>query len=152
MFEDLCKRERCPYAVVGETIKAQDLHFDDGNQTLIDMPLSVLLGKPPKMQRIVEHLTSFSKSLELADINLEEAALRVLHLPTVASKSFLITIGDRSVGGLVVRDQMVGAWQVPVADCAVTATSYGSSTGEAMAIGERSPLAKCSCVWTDGNW
>jgi len=141
LFEDLCKRERCPYAVVGETIKERNLHLDDGNQTLINMPLSVLLGKPPKMLRNVKHQEVFSESLNLADINLEDAALRVLHLPTVASKSFLITIGDRSVGGLVVRDQMVGAWQVPVANCAVTATSYGSRTGEAMAIGERSPLA-----------
>ncbi len=141
LFEALCKRERCPYAVVGETIQERNLHLDDENRTIINMPLSVLLDKPPKMLRNVEHLAISSKKLELADINLEEAALRVLHLPTVASKSFLITIGDRSVGGLVVRDQMVGAWQVPVADCAVMATSYGSSTGEAMAIGERSPLA-----------
>jgi len=141
-FQALCERERCPYAVVGETTRARDLRLvDDNNTCLIDMPLSVLLGKPPKMRREVERQKIFSKSENLGDISIKEAALRVLHLPTVASKNFLITIGDRSVGGLVVRDQMVGPWQVPVADCAVTASNYGSVTGEAMAIGERSPLA-----------
>ncbi|OAD24034.1 phosphoribosylformylglycinamidine synthase, partial [Candidatus Thiomargarita nelsonii] len=138
----LCERERCPYAVVGKTTRAQNLHlFDDDNTLLIDMPLSVLLGKPPKMRREVEHKKIPTKPENLGEISIKEAALRVLHLPTVANKNFLITIGDRSVGGLVVRDQMLGPWQVPVADCAVTASNYDSLTGEAMAIGERSPLA-----------
>jgi len=141
-FQALCERERCPYAVVGKTTMAQKLHlFDDDNTLLIDMPLSVLLGKPPKMRREVEHKKIFSKPENLGEISIKEAALRVLHLPTVANKNFLITIGDRSVGGLVVRDQMVGPWQIPVADCAVTASNYDSLSGEAMAIGERSPLA-----------
>lgn len=138
-FQALCERERCPYAVVGETIKAQHLRLDEDDRVFIDMPLSVLLGKPPKMCRDVEHMTPFLQSLKIVGIN--EAIMRVLHLPTVGNKNFLITIGDRSVGGLVVRDQMVGPWQVAVADCAVTATDYGSITGEAMAIGERTPLA-----------
>jgi phosphoribosylformylglycinamidine synthase len=142
--------------VVGETTKAQMLHLEDGinhtntntnttntntNRLFIDMPLTVLLGKPPKMRRKVEHLAPLKMAKINLEENLEEAALRILHLPTVANKNFLITIGDRTVGGLVVRDQMVGPWQIPVADCAVTATNYGSITGEAMAIGERTPLA-----------
>ncbi|MEK8019495.1 MAG: phosphoribosylformylglycinamidine synthase, partial [Candidatus Parabeggiatoa sp.] len=131
----------------------QHLSLSDGDKSLIDMPLSVLFGKPPKMRREIRSPLSVNSDqlsekgemplrfLFAKGISIEEAALRVLHLPTVANKSFLITIGDRSVGGLVVRDQMVGPWQVPVADCAVTATTFGSLTGEAMAIGERTPLA-----------
>ena len=141
LFQQLCERERCPLAVVGEATEDQQLFLSDDETTLIDMPLSVLLGKPPKMLRDVEHSVPVSVALQRQDIKLEEAIFRVLRFPTVANKSFLITIGDRSVGGLVVRDQMVGPWQVPVADCAVTATSFGSITGEAMAIGERTPLA-----------
>jgi phosphoribosylformylglycinamidine synthase len=151
LFQALCERERCPFAVVGETTKEQQLHLSDGETILIDMPSSVLFGKPPKMRREVVHDSSrrgasqqaFPRGAWEREVlsDLEEAALRVLHLPTVASKNFLITIGDRTVGGLTVRDQMVGPWQVPVADCAVTATSFGSITGEAMAIGERTPLA-----------
>jgi phosphoribosylformylglycinamidine synthase len=143
-FQALCERERCPYAVVGKTTLAQYLQLLDDNKTLlIDMPLSVLLGKPPKMRREVDRLPKpLSRVLATPQLKMiKEAALRVLHLPTVANKNFLITIGDRSVGGLVVREQMVGPWQVPVADCAVTASNYGSITGEAMAIGERTPLA-----------
>jgi len=141
IFDKICDRERCPYAVVGEVTAEQQLKLTDDNTKPIDMPSSVLFGKPPKMLREVERQSPNLLPLDLTQINLQEAALRVLHLPTVASKSFLITIGDRTVGGLTVRDQMVGPWQVPVADCAVTATSYGSITGEAMAIGERTPLA-----------
>ena len=148
LFTDICDRERCPFAVVGEATTEQQLYLYEGETVFIDMPLSVLFGKPPKMRREIEfhdnstHISPFNpKVLENISRNLAEAALRVLHLPTVADKSFLITIGDRTVGGLVVRDQMVGPWQVPVADCAVTATSFGSMTGEAMAIGERTPLA-----------
>ncbi len=139
LFKAICERERCPYAVVGESTEEQQLSLAPA----IDMPLSVLFGKPPKMRRefsLKPNLTGF-KNLSGLISDIEEAALRVLKLPTVANKNFLITIGDRTVGGLVVRDQMVGPWQVPVADCGVTATTYGSFTGEAMAIGERSPLA-----------
>ncbi len=140
-FAAICARERCPYAVVGEATAEQQLKLNNGNTSPIDMPTSVLFGKPPKMVRKVARQPQNFTPLDLAKINLKDAVLRVLHLPSVASKSFLITIGDRTVGGLTVRDQMVGPWQVPVADCAVTATSYGSITGEAMAIGERTPLA-----------
>jgi phosphoribosylformylglycinamidine synthase len=144
LFQALCERERCPFAVVGEATAEQHLSLLDGEQSFIDMPLSVLLGKPPKMCReITQSFNAQSAKLNFKNLSgfLEEAALRVLHFPTVANKSFLITIGDRTVGGLVVRDQMVGPWQVPVADCAVTATTFGRLTGEAMAIGERTPLA-----------
>ncbi|MDM8569320.1 phosphoribosylformylglycinamidine synthase, partial [Thiotrichales bacterium HSG1] len=149
VFEAICGRERCPYAVVGKTTVEQQLMLknqieDQIDSTPINMPASVLFGKPPKMVRETEHKNislSKQKNWSPNKINLQEIALQILRLPTVASKKFLITIGDRTVGGLTVRDQMVGPWQVPVADCAVTATSYGSVTGEAMAIGERTPLA-----------
>jgi phosphoribosylformylglycinamidine synthase len=141
LFTQLCERERCPYAIVGKATATPHLTLTHGDTKVIDMPLAVLLGKPPKMRRQAKHTVQTMPPLQLEHVKLEEAILRVLRFPTVASKNFLITIGDRSVGGLVVRDQMVGPWQVPVADCAVTATSYGSITGEAMAIGERTPLA-----------
>jgi phosphoribosylformylglycinamidine synthase len=139
----ICERERCPYAIVGEATADEhllvgDAHFDDNP---IDMPMALLFGKPPRMLRDVHHRTFHKPELDRADIDLGEAARRVLHLPAVASKIFLVTIGDRSVTGLVARDQMVGPWQVPVADCAVTATDYVGYTGEAMAMGERAPLA-----------
>ena len=142
-FEALCARERCPYAVLGHAtddgvLTVDDSHF--GNQP-IALPLQVLLGKPPKMTRTVSHGSFVAETSALDGIELAEAARRVLELPTVADKTFLITIGDRSVTGLVARDQMVGPWQVPCADVAVTATSYDGYTGEAMAIGERTPLA-----------
>src|SRR5690606_17326555 len=110
-------------------------------QPAVDMPLNVLLGKPPKMHRDVRHRVPRLTEFETDYIDLREAAQRVLRLPAVANKSFLVTIGDRSVGGLVSRDQMVGPWQVPVADVAVTSTSYEGYTGEAMSMGERTPLA-----------
>ena len=143
MFKALCQRERCPMSVVGEATKEQNLvvadaHFDN---TPIDMPMDVLLGKPPKMQRDVKHLTAAKNEFSLDDITISEAAKRVLALPTVACKNFLITIGDRSVTGMVARDQMVGPWQVPVADVAVTAAAYDSYKGEAMSMGERTPIA-----------
>jgi phosphoribosylformylglycinamidine synthase len=143
LFEALCTRERCPYAVLGHAtddgvLTVEDTHFD--NQP-IALPLQVLLGKPPKMTRNVSHGSFSAETDDLSGIDLREAARRVLQLPTVADKTFLITIGDRSVTGLVARDQMVGPWQVPVADVAVTATSYDGYTGEAMALGERTPLA-----------
>ena len=142
-FASLCERERCPFAVVGVATEERQLRVVDpemGNNP-VDMPMEVLLGKPPKMQRNVEHVQRALPPVDLTGLALEEAARRVLLLPTVADKSFLITIGDRSVGGMTVRDQMVGPWQVPVADCAVTAMSYDGYAGEAMAMGERTPLA-----------
>ena len=142
-FEALCDRERCPYAIIGEVTEETDLilgdaHFDN---TPINIPLTVLLGKPPKMLRDVHHKPFKKQDFETAGIDVDEAALRVLHLPSVADKTFLITIGDRSVTGLVARDQMVGPWQVPVADVAVTASGFEHHCGEAMAIGERTPTA-----------
>ena len=139
----LCERERCPYAVVGEATADEhllvgDAHFDDNP---IDMPMALLFGKPPRMLRDVHHRTFHKPELDLCGIDLHQAALRVLQLPAVANKAFLVTIGDRSVTGMVTRDQMVGPWQVPVADCAVTASDYAGYAGEAMAMGERAPLA-----------
>ena len=142
-FEAICARERCPHAVVGtatedEHLMLGDAHFDD---TPIDMPMSLLFGKPPKMERDAVSGQPPRLPLRTAEIDLREALDRVLRLPTVADKSFLITIGDRSITGQVARDQMVGPWQIPVADCAVTISDYRGVTGEAMAIGERTPLA-----------
>jgi len=143
LFIAMCERERCPYAVIGEATEEKQLVLGDGHfdNTPIDMPLDVLLGKPPKMLREVSHHPFQKQELQLDDIDLGEAALRVLKLPTVASKNFLITIGDRSVTGLIHRDQMVGPWQVPVADVGVTCSSYDSHCGEAMSMGERTPIA-----------
>ncbi len=144
-FEAICARERCPFAVVGEATAEQHLTLADSHfgNAPVDLPMSVLFGKPPKMQREVTRLapTLLPPSL---DVSLPDAVERVLQLPAVASKQFLITIGDRTVTGMVARDQMVGPWQVPVADCAVTTVSYDSHAGEAMAMGERSPLALVS--------
>jgi phosphoribosylformylglycinamidine synthase len=142
-FQALCERERCPYAVVGEVTEDQDLVVGDGrfDNIPVNMPLPLLLGKPPKLFRDVRRHTHHKQEFSTKDLNLREAALRVLRLPAVADKSFLITIGDRSVTGLVTRDQMVGPWQVPVADCAVTMSCYEEYGGEAMAMGERTPVA-----------
>ncbi|SDA82542.1 phosphoribosylformylglycinamidine synthase [Pseudomonas sp. NFPP33] len=142
-FKAICERERCPFAVVGEAtaephLTVTDSHFSN---TPVDMPLEVLLGKPPRMHRSVSREAEQGDDFSAASVDIEEALGRVLHHPAVASKSFLITIGDRTITGLVARDQMVGPWQVPVADCAVTATSFDVYTGEAMAMGERTPLA-----------
>ncbi|MFK3941054.1 phosphoribosylformylglycinamidine synthase [Pseudomonas monteilii] len=142
-FKAICERERCPFAVVGEAteephLTVTDSHFDN---TPVDMPLDVLLGKPPRMHRSVTREAELGDDFDPSTLDLDEAVERVLRHPAVASKSFLITIGDRSITGLVARDQMVGPWQVPVADCAVTATSFDVYTGEAMAMGERTPLA-----------
>ncbi len=145
LFEYLCRRERCPFAVVGHATEERQLQVIDPDNTAtghpVDMPMDVLLGKPPKMHRDVVHVLSDLPALELTGIDLLEASQRVLRLPTVADKSFLITIGDRTVGATTVRDQMVGPWQVPVADCAVTAMGFEGYLGEAMAMGERTPLA-----------
>ena len=143
LFSALCERERCPFAVVGTATEERQLRVIDPehDNTPVDMPMDVLLGKPPKMHRDVTRQQRTAPALDLTDITLDQAAERVLKLPTVADKSFLITIGDRSVGAHTVRDQMVGPWQVPVADCAVTTMSHEGYLGEAMAMGERAPLA-----------
>jgi len=143
LFENICQRERCPYAIVGESIKDKKIILSDTHFGVnpIDLPMSVLFGKPPKMHKDVKSAPLLSEPYDFSEVSLDEAILRVISHPTVASKSFLVTIGDRSVTGTVVRDQMVGPWQVPVSDCAVTTSSYNSFTGEGMAMGERSPLA-----------
>jgi phosphoribosylformylglycinamidine synthase len=142
-FAAICERERCPFAAVGVATEERQLRLIDPitNSSPVDMPMDVLLGKPPKMHRNVEHVKDQFKPVDVTGLELEEVARRVLLLPTVADKSFLITIGDRSVGGMSVRDQMVGPWQVPVADCAVTTLSFEGYKGEAMAMGERTPVA-----------
>jgi len=142
-FEAICQRERCLYAVVGEATAETRLLLEDSyfNNKPIDMDLSVLLGKPPKMTRNVAHLVRELPAFDPAALDLREAALRVLKLPAVADKTFLISIGDRTVGGLTARDQFVGPWQVPVADVAVTLAGYEEYRGEAFAMGERTPLA-----------
>jgi len=148
MFTALCERERCPCAIVGEATEERQLILGDGHfdNIPIDMPMEVLLGKPPKMLRDVKHHPFKKQDFDTSQIALKDAAERVLQLPTVADKSFLITIGDRSVTGMVTRDQMVGPWQVPVADVAVTTTSLDSYTGEAMSMGERTPIALVDTV------
>ena len=147
-FTEICTRERAPFAVVGrateeEHLTVTDEHFanDDALNTPIDLPLDVLLGKTPKIFKNVVSKKAIGDEISLADITLADAAERILSLPTVAEKTFLITIGDRSVTGMVNRDQMVGPWQVPVADCGVTASALDSYHGEAMSLGERTPVA-----------
>ena len=143
-FEQIAQRERCPYAVVGEVNASQDLVLSDPyfNNKPAQLPFSVLFGKTPKLFKTVSTEKTLSESpCDFSATSLSEAASRVLQLPCVADKSFLITIGDRSIGGLVARDQMVGPWQVPVADVAVTLNSFSEYGGEAMAMGERPPLA-----------
>lgn len=145
-FEAICERERCPFAVVGRVTDEKQLVLADdhfGNKP-VDMPMNVLLGKPPKMTRDVSRIAPVLTAFDTSDLELKEAAYRVLRLPSVADKSFLINIGDRTVGGFTARDQMVGPWQVPVADVAVTAMAYEGYLGEAMAMGERTPLALIS--------
>jgi phosphoribosylformylglycinamidine synthase len=142
-FTALCERERCPYAVVGETtddgwLKVADRQF--GNAP-VDVPLDVILGKPPKMLRDVRRVSALSDAFDASRIDVVEAAYRLLRFPAIADKTFLITIGDRTVGGMISRDPMVGPWQVPVSDVAVTLSDYTSQSGEAMAMGERTPLA-----------
>ncbi|MEP7283545.1 MAG: phosphoribosylformylglycinamidine synthase, partial [Rubrivivax sp.] len=143
LFQQMCARERCPYAVVGIASEVTELVLEDGPRgaRVIDMPMSVLFGKPPRMTRDVQRITRDDAPLALADVRLEDVAFAVLRHPTVASKRFLITIGDRSVGGLSHRDPMVGPWQVPVADCAVTLADHVGLRGEAFSLGERTPLA-----------
>jgi len=142
-FKAICERERCPFAVVGEATEEAHLTVTDSHfgNNAVDMPLNVLLGKAPRMHRSAAREAELGDDFDASTLAIDEAVTRVLHHPAVASKSFLITIGDRTITGLVARDQMVGPWQVPVADCAVTATSFDVYTGEAMAMGERTPLA-----------
>lgn len=142
-FESICTRERCPFAVVGESVNDKHIRLSDShfNDEPIDLPMDVLFGKAPKMHRKAITPQPVSSEFDITGIELDEAIDRVLALPSVASKSFLITIGDRTITGLVHRDQMVGPWQVPVADAAITTSSFTSYSGEAMAMGERSPLA-----------
>jgi len=143
LFTSFCEREHCLFAVIGEATEQEHLLLNDellGDKP-VDIPMSVLFGKSPKLHRNVEHVPANTQALDLSGIALDEAIKRVLAFPAVADKSFLIHIGDRSVTGLVARDQMVGPWQVPVADVAVTAVGFHSVTGEAMAMGERSPIA-----------
>ncbi len=141
-FRAFCERERCPFAVVGTaTGERQLVVADEGAPAPVDMPMDVLLGKPPKMHRDVKTVAREVPPIELTGVDLQDAVIRVLSHPTVASKRFLVTIGDRTVGGLSHRDQKVGPWQVPVADCAVTLADFHGFAGEAMAMGERTPLA-----------
>ncbi|PVZ12405.1 MULTISPECIES: phosphoribosylformylglycinamidine synthase [unclassified Pseudomonas] len=142
-FKAICERERCPFAVVGEATEEPHLTVTDSHfgNSPVDMPLEVLLGKPPRMHRSVQREQEQGDAFDASSLDLADSVQRVLRHPAVASKSFLITIGDRTITGLVARDQMVGPWQVPVGDCAVTATSFDVYTGEAMAMGERTPLA-----------
>lgn len=142
-FTAICHRERCPFAVVGEATEERRLVLSDSHfkNTPIDLPLEVLLGKPPRMHRRDTSLTRPLKPLDESSFELKDAIHRVLAHPAVADKTFLISIGDRTVTGLVSRDQMVGPWQVPVSDCAVTAAAFDVFTGEAMSMGERTPVA-----------
>ncbi|TAM12458.1 MAG: phosphoribosylformylglycinamidine synthase [Nevskiaceae bacterium] len=141
-LEAICARERCPFAVVGTATAEARLQVTDGAApTPVDVPMPVLLGHMPQMQRTAQHGKRELPALKTREIKLDDALARVLRLPAVAAKTFLVTIGDRTVGGLTVRDQMVGPWQVPVADCAVTASGFEAATGEAMAMGERPLIA-----------
>jgi phosphoribosylformylglycinamidine synthase len=142
-FETVCERERCPYAVLGQATEQRRLQLEDETfgKPAVDMPLDVLLGRTPKLHRVAERQALQLPEFRGQGLDLLESTQRVLAFPAVGSKSFLVTIGDRTVGGLSVRDQMVGPWQVPVADCAVTLAGFNTNHGEAMAMGERSPLA-----------
>ncbi len=142
-FEALCRRERCPFAVLGEATAARHLDVSDAElgESPVDLPLQVLLGKPPRMHRDAERESLDLSPFDTGGLDVGDAATRVLQHPAVASKRFLVTIGDRTVGGLVARDPMVGPWQVPVGDAAVTLSGFRATTGEAFTIGERTPLA-----------
>jgi phosphoribosylformylglycinamidine synthase len=142
-FRALCDRERCPFAVLGVATEREHLEVRDPlfDNKPVDMDLGALLGKPPRMTRDVKRVARPGAPFDVTGIDLAEAIGRVLHAPTVANKTFLISIGDRTVGGLCARDQMVGPWQVPVADCAVTLRGFETYAGEAFAMGERTPIA-----------
>jgi phosphoribosylformylglycinamidine synthase len=138
-FLDVCQRERCPVAVLGEATDQQDLVVDDVefHNNPVDIPMDLLFGSSPKTKKQYSTIAQSTKNDDISDIDINDAVQRVLSLPAVASKSFLITIGDRTVGGMTARDQMVGPWQIPVADVAVTANDFSGNAGEAMAMGER---------------
>ena len=142
-FSDICKREKAPFAVIGKTTTEEKLRVHDTleNNYAIDLPMSIIFEKPPRLLVKAQRKSSIYKNLDHSDIELSKVAHNILKFPGVGDKRFLITIGDRTVGGLSVRDQMVGPWQVPVADCAVTASSFEGLTGEAIALGERGPVA-----------
>lgn len=142
-FEAMCARERCLYAVIGKATSEEHLTVHDSlfGNNVVDLPMATLFGKPPKMTRTFERNGIKANEFDTKNLSVDEAVRRVLHLPSVGSKKFLITIGDRSITGLVARDQMVGKWQVPVSDVAVTAAAFDTNSGEAMAMGERSPIA-----------
>ncbi|MGD9842652.1 MAG: phosphoribosylformylglycinamidine synthase, partial [Steroidobacteraceae bacterium] len=142
-FTELCERERCLFAVVGELTDDALLQVNDSqfSNHPVDVPLDVILGKSPRMTRDVKQLPGASDAFASERVEVRDAAYRLLKLPTIADKSFLITIGDRTVTGLVSRDQFVGPWQVPVSDVAVSLSDYENVTGEAMSMGERTPLA-----------
>jgi phosphoribosylformylglycinamidine synthase len=152
LFKSFCDRERCPFAVVGvatnerQLVLTDDQASDSNLQKPVDMPMNVLLGKPPKMYRNVTSVHRSTQPIDLTGVRLQDAVVSVLSHPTVASKRFLINIGDRTVGGLTHRDQMVGPWQVPVADCAVTLADFRGFQGEAMSMGERTPLASVNAA------
>ena len=143
LFKLLCERERCPFAIVGIAKNTKELIVEDSllKKDAVHMDLSILLGKPPKMTRDVIRKQKKLKAFATEDIDIKEAAYRILRYPAVANKMFLIHIGDRSVTGLISRDQLVGPWQLPVADVAVTLSSFDSLLGEAFAIGEKTPIA-----------
>jgi len=143
VFRAICERERCPFAVLGTATDDGRLRVDDPllGVPAVDMDLGVLLGKPPRMHRDAVRRLRSTPLLDLSAIGLADAVERVLHFPAVADKTFLVTIGDRTVGGLCARDPMAGPWQVPVADCAVTALGFKTFVGESFAMGERTPLA-----------
>lgn len=142
IFRNFCERERCPFAVLGTITEEADLKLTRPEETpAVDMPMEVLLGKAPRMHRDVAHVETKLSAFKSEGLDLAKAVTDVLRHPTVGSKSFLITIGDRSVGGLVSRDQMVGPWQVPVADCGVTTLGFETNRGEVMSMGERTPIA-----------
>ncbi|MDH3645146.1 MAG: phosphoribosylformylglycinamidine synthase [Gammaproteobacteria bacterium] len=142
-FSALCARERCPFAVIGASTESPHMQVNDRyfDNLPVAMPMQTLFGNPPKMQREAQRKTSPTDDFDGTDIDLVDALCRLLVFPAVADKRFLITIGDRSVGGLTARDQMVGPWQEPVSDVAVTLSGFEGYTGEAMAIGERTPVA-----------
>ena len=144
MFSSICSRERCPFAIIGEAKNQKNLIVKDSllNEDVVNMNLDVLLGNPPKLKKnVIKPTLEQNIEHEIDENNLLESISRVLHFPSVASKNFLITIADRSVTGLVARDQMVGPWQVPVSDVGVTKSTFNSISGEAMAIGEKAPIA-----------
>ena len=148
LFEQLCNRERCPFAVVGEAISEKHITLNDEyfDNKPVDLPMGLLFGNTPQMHINVKTVKVEQDAFDTSAIKLDDAIERVLKVPAVASKSFLITIGDRSITGMVARDQMVGPWQVPVADCAVTTATVDSQAGEAMAMGERTPVASINAA------